>query len=203
VTEGEAAVTFAPDEIEAQQFRVMFRGYDVEQVDAFLDRMQQEFTRLLAERGPGTGPVSDGNPSATSDTPADEAAPGPSERALRTLLRAEQMADQTIAEAEAEAAEIRAHAQAERQQALAETRAECARVHADLTVQREQEIGVLLVRLEQLQAEVARLDDLENRARESLQRWIDQHQRLLTAGMGNGGAAADGSAAITPVHHVA
>jgi cell division initiation protein len=203
VTEGEAAVTFAPDEIEAQQFRVMFRGYDVEQVDAFLDRMQQEFTRLLAERAPGTGPVSDGNPSATSDPPADEATPGPSERALRTLLRAEQMADQTIADAEAEAAEIRAHAQAERQQALAETRAECARVHADLTVQREQEIGALLVRLQQLQAEVARLDDLENRARESLQRWIDQHQRLLTAGMGNGEAPADGFAAITPVQHVA
>jgi cell division initiation protein len=200
VTEGEAAVTIAPDEIEAQQFRVMFRGYDVEQVDAFLDRMQQEFTRLLAERGPGTGPVPDGNP---SDPPADEAAPGTSERALRTLLRAEQMADQMIADAEAEADEIRAQAQAERQQALAETRAECARVHADLTVQREQEIGGLLVRLEQLQAEVARLDDLESRARESLQRWIDQHQRLLTAGMGNGGAVADGSAAITPVHHVA
>jgi cell division initiation protein len=203
VTEGEAAVTIAPDEIEAQQFRVMFRGYDVEQVDAFLDRMQQEFTRLLAEREPGTGPGPDGNTSATSDPPADEAAPGPSARALRTLLRAEQMADQMIADAEAEADEIRAQAQAERQQALAETRAECARVHADLTVQREQEIGALLVRLEQLQAEVARLDDLESRARESLQRWIDQHQRLLTAGMGNGGAVADGPAATTPVHQVA
>ncbi|SNR24587.1 DivIVA domain-containing protein [Blastococcus mobilis] len=193
-------MTIAPDEIEAQQFRVMFRGYDVEQVDAFLDRMQQEFTRLLAERGSGTGPVPDGAPSAAPDAPADEAAPGPSARALRTLLRAEQMADQMIADAEAEAEEIRAQAQAERQQALAETRAECARLHADLTVQREQEIGALLVRLEQLQAEVARLDDLESRARESLRRWIDQHQRLLTEGTGNGGAVAGGSAVATPVH---
>jgi len=193
-------VTIAPDEIEAQQFRVMFRGYDVEQVDAFLDRMQQEFTRLLAEGGPGTGPVPDGNPSAAPDALADEAAPGPSARALRTLLRAEQMADQMIADAEAEADKIRAQAQDERHQALTETRAECARVHADLTVQREQEIGALLVRLEQLQAEVVRLDDLESRARESLQRWIDQHQRLLTEGMGSGGAVAGGSAVATPVH---
>jgi cell division initiation protein len=203
VTEGEAAVTIAPDEIEAQQFRVMFRGYDVEQVDAFLDRMQQEFTRLLAEREPGTEPVPDENPSATSDSPADEAAPGPPARALRTLLRAEQMADQMIADAESEADEIRAQAQADRQQALAETRAEVARVHADLTVQREQEIGALLVRLEQLQSEVARLDDLESRAREGLQRWIDQHQRLLTAGMGNRDVVADGSPATVPVHRVA
>jgi cell division initiation protein len=203
VTEGEAAVTIAPDEIEAQQFRVMFRGYDVEQVDAFLDRMQQEFTRLLAERGPGTAPVPDGNSPAAPDAPADEAPSGASARALRTLLRAEQMADQMIADAEAEAEEIRGQAQAERQQALADTRGECARVHADLTMQREQEVGALLVRLEQLQAEVVRLDDLESRARESLQRWIDQHQRLLTAGMGDGGAMADGPAATTPVQHVA
>jgi DivIVA domain-containing protein len=203
VTEGEAAVTIAPDEIEAQQFRVMFRGYDVEQVDAFLDRMQQEFTRLLAERGSGTGPVQDGSPSAGPDALADQAAPGPSARALRTLLRAEQVADQMIAEAETEAEELRAQAQAERQQALAETRAACARVHADLTLQREQEVGALLIRLEQLQAEVVRLDDLESQARDGLQRWIDQHQRLLTEGLGNGGAGADGSAVTTPVHHVA
>jgi DivIVA domain-containing protein len=198
MTEGEAAVTIAPDEIEAQQFRVVFRGYDVEEVDAFLDRMQQEFTRLSAESESGAGP--DGNPSAALDVLADEAAPGLSARALRTLLRAEQMADQMIADAEAEAEQTRVQAQAERQQALAETRADCARVHADLTVQREQEIGALLLRLEQIQAEVIRLNDIESRARESLQSWVDQHQQLLTEGIGGGGALAGGSTVATPVH---
>ena len=195
-------MTIAPDEIEAQQFRVTFRGYDVEQVDAFLDRMHQEFTRLLADRGPGTVPFPQGNPSAVPGPLAEQAEPEPSARALRTLLRAEQMADQMVADAEAEAEKIRAQVQAERHQALAETRAECAGVHAELTMQREQDIGALIVRLEQLQAEVLRLDDLESRARGSLQRWIDEHQRLLTegTGRGKGAAAADDSAVATPAH---
>lgn len=42
-------ITLAPEEIEQQQFRVRFRGFDVREVDTFLERLGSEFTELIKE----------------------------------------------------------------------------------------------------------------------------------------------------------
>ena len=40
-----------PIDIQQQQFRIRFRGFDVREVDSFLERIADEFKTLLAEHG--------------------------------------------------------------------------------------------------------------------------------------------------------
>jgi cell division initiation protein len=175
-------MTLAPDDIQTQQFRIGFRGYDVKQVDAFLDRVHDELLRQTADRAPEEGGAPPGATSPDGEPGAEqfaEAEAGHAARALRTLLRAEEMAEQVLADATAEADQIRLRAQAEGEQLLADAGAEKARVEAELQLRRERDIGALVLRRQQLQAEADRLADLERRYRESLQAWLAEHQRLL------------------------
>jgi cell division initiation protein len=175
-------MTLAPDDIQTQQFRIGFRGYDVKQVDAFLDRVHDELLRQTADRAPEEGGAPPGATSPDGEPAAEqfaEAEAGHAARALRTLLRAEEMAEQVLADATAEADRIRLRAQAEGEQLLADAGAEKARVEAELQLRRERDIGALVLRRQQLQAEADRLADLERRYRESLQAWLAEHQRLL------------------------
>jgi cell division initiation protein len=175
-------MTLAPEDIQSQQFRIVFRGYDVAQVDAFLDQVHDELLRQTAHPTPAAGGVLPGDTSSDGGAGAEQSADadaGHAARALRALLRAEQMADQVLAEAAAEADEIRLRAQAEGEQLLADARSERARVEAELQLQRERDIGALALRRQQLQAEADRLADLERQCRASLQAWLSEHQRLL------------------------
>jgi DivIVA domain-containing protein len=175
-------MTLAPDDIQAQQFRIGFRGYDVKQVDAFLDRVHEELLRRTGHPAPEEGGTPPRATSPESEPGAEQSADaeaGHAARALRTLLRAEQMADQVLADAAAEADQIRLRAQAEGEQLLADAGAEKARVDAEVQLRRERDIGALVLRRQQLQAEAERLADLERRCRETLQAWLTEHQRLL------------------------
>src|SRR3954454_8002276 len=118
-----------PEDVQKKQFStVRFKeGYDEEEVDAFLDEVEAELRRLLAEHesigrgGPAAPPTPP--PAAPAAAPAGprEAGPPPppppppprpaaappaeepSEAALRTLLLAQRTADEAIAQARAEA----------------------------------------------------------------------------------------------------
>ncbi|MGY1661197.1 DivIVA domain-containing protein [Geodermatophilus sp. SYSU D00705] len=160
-----------PADIEAQQFRIVFRGYDVEEVDTFLDRLQQACGEP-AEAAPDTAPDQP-VPAADGERPQDDEAAAA--RALRTLLRAEQMADQVLADAAAEGERLVAEGRAERERILAEAHAERARAEAELVEHRQRELGVLAVRRAELQSEVDRLDGIEREARTSLREWLQDH----------------------------
>lgn len=139
-----------PTDVANKQFRIAFRGYSLDEVDAFLDEVENELTRLLRDNadarraGPtGVQPVVGGaatalpqqagaapattresSPRESSSRPAtaDQAdltgvtVPPPTparprefegtEAALRTLLLAQRTADEAIAEAQAEAAQL-------------------------------------------------------------------------------------------------
>lgn len=88
-------MTLTADEVRQQVFRVAFRGYDVEQVDGFLDRLERDL------RG-GEGPASPAEP--VGDTESHSI----TGRGMRVLQLAEQAAEQLVAEARAEAARLRA-----------------------------------------------------------------------------------------------
>jgi cell division initiation protein len=188
-------VTITPADIEAQQFPIVFRGYKVEAVDAFLDRLQQDLAGTSGEQAaPATS---------TSTTPADGAADRPAPgadvdadattdaerpvdgetghaaRALRTLVHAEQMAEQMTADAAAEADDIRARAQAEAEAIIAAARAESGRLDAELNTRRQHEVGGLLVQAQQLRAEIDRLNGLERQYHDALQALLSEQQRLL------------------------
>src|SRR3954465_789597 len=101
-----------PEDVQKKQFStVRFKeGYDEEEVDAFLDEVEAELRRLLAEHES----ISRAAPAAPPTPPPPAAAPPsaeePSEAALRTLLLAQRTADEAIAQARAEAEQVVAQA---------------------------------------------------------------------------------------------
>jgi DivIVA domain-containing protein len=181
-------VTISSADIEAQQFPIVFRGYKVEAVDAFLDRLQQDLAGTSGERaerdastapaaGPADRPASDA-PTPTEAEPVDGET-GHAARALRTLVRAEQMAEQVAADACAEAEEIRARAQVEGETIVAAARAGSSRLEAELHLRRQREVGSLLVQTQQLRAEIDRLHRLERQYHDALQALLSEQQRML------------------------
>lgn len=147
-----------PAIVRAQEFRVVFRGYDVAEVDAFLDWIEQELT-ALPQLPAGSAP----------DRPSPAGTPV---QAVRTLLHAEQVAEQMVAEAAA----IRERAEAEAREIVAGARAEAAHVAA--TAHRWlPDADELVVRGHRLRAELDRLGESERRCREHLESWLDEHGR--------------------------
>ena len=189
-----------PEHIQAQKFRIAFRGYDVEAVDAFLYLVQAELAELLAGRAGDEGAAALSDPPAdlarggettsspyldTAMLPEPEAGrpvgdgAGSTARAVRTLVRAEQMAEQMIADAVAECDELRAVAGAEAEQLLAAARTESDRVQAELQSRREREVGALVIHTQRLRTEVDRLSGLALQYQEGLRAWLSEQERLL------------------------
>lgn len=89
-------MSLTPDDIENQVFKERFRGYDQDEVDAFLDRASARITELTRER--------DGLRERLADAERQAAETGESGQLLqRTLLAAQRSADETIDEARATA----------------------------------------------------------------------------------------------------
>jgi DivIVA domain-containing protein len=177
-----------PAEIENKKFRIVFRGYDVEAVDAFLDTMQADTSRLLADLAAAEEAATRGadtaDPASATATPEESAVdrpaePGPAARALRTLARAEEMAEQMIADAETEADGITARARAQAEEILAAAQTERGRVETELELQRQRQVGALVIHTQQLRAEIERLAGLERQYQEGLRAWLAEQQRLL------------------------
>ena len=114
-------MALTPEDIKAVQFGTvkMKSGYDMEDVDAFLDTVELELGRLLAENASLKeqlrileSPPLD-SPTAPVPVVAQEQA-SPSEHAVRILDLAQKTADDTIAAAKVEADRIVGDAQARR-----------------------------------------------------------------------------------------
>lgn len=156
-----------PSDVANKLFGKEFRGYAMDAVDAFLDEVEGELTRLLTEnsllaRGVAAAPV----PAApqlpvaqplppaqpvpfVQPTLAAAIAPGETqEAALRTLLMAQRTADQAIAEARAEADVMVGQARTRAQQINLEVDARSAAVLDELQGRRRE----LESRIEDLRA---------------------------------------------------
>ena len=119
-----------PTDVANKLFRRAFRGYSLAEVDAFLDEVETELSRLLSDNAELKNlPAAAGPPAAAqSSAPAAEplGALVGQEGALRTLLLAQRTADEAIAEARAEAEQILVGARTE-----AKSTATAARTEAD------------------------------------------------------------------------
>ncbi len=126
-----------PQDVENKLFTKTFRGYDMEEVDGFLDEVEAELVRLLRENND----VKVGGPRPTTAAPAQKAsglapAAGPAADSgieaadvQQAALRVLGMAEQTLSSARLEAAEQLASARAE-----AAALIESARTEADATL---------------------------------------------------------------------
>src|SRR3954467_4009442 len=101
-----------PEDVQKKQFStVRFKeGYDEEEVDAFLDEVEAELRRLLADNQSisrqAQQPVAAAPPAAAPAAAPAAPAEDPSETALHTLLLAQRTADEAIAQAKAEAEQV-------------------------------------------------------------------------------------------------
>jgi len=140
-------VPLKPSDVANKLFDKAFRGYAMDEVDAFLDEVEGELTRLLTEKAAlqrelgsdarpvtaapadavtppeTTGPETTGPETEVPQTPAP--AVGESQdAALRTLVMAQRTADQAIAEAREEAEATLSLARSQAESELADARSE-------------------------------------------------------------------------------
>jgi DivIVA domain-containing protein len=190
-----------PSQLSSATFRTVRKGYDPDEVDAFLaqaaaalEAAQQQATAMEARARAAVARLQEataaqqvgGVPITTPEPPPAPAAvrvgPDEAETISRTLLLAQRTADTTIAEARAEAERIAAEARAEAETTLDSTREMSAKLLADakddarrLT---EEERVAALNEVESLKARreflVGDVDQLE-------QFLIDQRERLRSA----------------------
>jgi DivIVA domain-containing protein len=185
-------VSITPADIEAQTFPIVLRGYKVEAVDTFLDRLQTDLAEMLAapagERvttaSSAAAVVEEPKPGAAVSTtldadPLTSAEPGHAGRALRILARAEEMADQLVVDAAAEADEIRGRAHMEAEDIIAAAKVESDRVETELQLHRQRELGALAMQAHELRAEIDRLSRLERQNHDVMQAFLSEQQRLL------------------------
>ncbi|MCW2776836.1 MAG: DivIVA family protein, partial [Frankiales bacterium] len=142
-----------PSDVANKQFKVAFRGYSLDEVDAFLDEVESELGRLLRENDELKTSGSRAASAPPEAVPAPVVAERPldslegQEAALRTLLLAQRTADEAVAEARAEAAQIVEAARAEADSTLSTARAEAdttltdARAEAERTVTEAQALA--------------------------------------------------------------
>ncbi len=206
-----------PTDVANKQFRIAFRGYSLDEVDAFLDEVETELSRLLRDNAELKN-----RPSSTAPAvPPPEAAPAPAEpmlgmhgqeAALRTLLLAQRTADQAIAEARAEAEQIVSAAQSEADSAVSAARGQAqsvvaaargqaestlstaksraARVEADATAQAHAVTGGLEEQQRRLEGRIEELRAFEREYRTRLKAYLQTQLRDLDSRTGPDDAGA-------------
>src|SRR5690625_1556097 len=131
-----------PEDIQSKTFKEKYKGYDVDEVDEFLDQLTERLSDLLAENSRLQERVGylesvGGVPSETAPAPVPEPTPAPAPAAApaqpegfdpdllqRTLLTAQRAADETLAAAQSEADQLVADAQAESDRVVSEAQAQ-------------------------------------------------------------------------------
>ena len=184
-----------PTDVANKQFRIAFRGYSLDEVDAFLDEVESELSRLLRdnaalkERG---GAVPAASPAPAQAAAAPVAPMEGQEAALRTLLLAQRTADEAIAEARAEADEILRKAREEADSTLEQANARAARVDQDVAARIQAATGDLDARRRALESRIEELRVFEREYRTRLKAYLETQLRELTSGTG----AEDGGAGV-------
>lgn len=154
-------MSLTPDDIENQVFKERFRGYDQDEVDAFLDRVTARITELTRER--------DGLRERLADVERQAAEAGESGRLLqRTLLAAQRTADETIDEARATAEQTLEDARHRAEEIIDEAREQ---VHEDQRRAREV--------LEHVRSVVADMARFRAEYRERVEAMIGEQLALL------------------------
>jgi cell division initiation protein len=121
-------MSLTPEDVERKTFKERFKGYDMDEVDAFLDRVVTRLQELLAEQEDLRRRLRD----------AQHGTGESGELLQRTLLTAQRTADETVAEAKAEADRLLSEARGEHERLLATARDEAGRERERLQGEGEQ-----------------------------------------------------------------
>lgn len=121
-------MSLTSSDLETQVFTERFRGYDPEEVDAFLDRVATRFVELEEERDLAAQRAEEASSAATEQVASTSEA----ENLLRrTLIMAERTAEAAVAEARAEAEQMREDARTEAAETIQSANEEAARIREE------------------------------------------------------------------------
>jgi DivIVA domain-containing protein len=201
------------DTLRTVEFRLGLKGYNVDEVDEYLDRAAQEAEALQEhvrqlnerlrqasdrigqlEREKQSGPATQAVPVVSADT---EAAAEPVDRGLtdetlqRTLVLAQKFVDQTKRESEAEAAAVVARAQDTARAAVEEAEATARTMRDEAQSKLREEVSRLESTRTQLATDVEsmarHLESERNRLRGALSeilKWVDENVQPANSLMG-------------------
>ncbi|WP_270887771.1 DivIVA domain-containing protein [Pedococcus sp. 5OH_020] len=150
-------------DVRTKVFPLAFRGYAVDDVDAFLASIETELDRLASRGSP----------------PVDDAAADPLSRSLALLRLAQQTADASLAEAHVEAAQLRAAALEEAELLRAQAAAEAERIVIEAQICAEGLVAEAHAETGRLTADLSRLQHLDRTYRDRLRLLLVEQQRLL------------------------
>ncbi len=160
-------MALTPEDVQQKEFAQQFRGYNEIEVDAFLDEVERELSRLTAEND-------DLRERLASAAAAQAAAPPPTaegeELLRRTLVLAQRTADETVASARAEADRLMGDARAQADRLLADSRAQASHALGDLDTRRAQ-----------LEEQIERLRAFDREVRTRLKAYFEAQLRDLEA----------------------
>ena len=200
------------DTLRTVEFRLGLKGYNVDEVDEYLDKAAQEAEGLQEhvrqlndrlhqaseriaqlEREKKSAPIaaSDESPAAASDSGLSD------ETLQRTLILAQKFVDQTKRESEAEAAAIVAAAEETAQSSIAAAEATAAQLQAESNQRLREEVARLEATRTELATDVEsmarHLESERNRLRAALSdilTWVDENVQPANSLMGVRKAAA-------------
>ncbi|HEY1652128.1 MAG TPA: DivIVA domain-containing protein [Acidimicrobiales bacterium] len=200
------------DTLRTVEFRLGLKGYNVDEVDEYLDKAAQEaeglqehvrqlnerlrqaserIAQLEREKRSAPAPVEGEEAAAASTAASADAAALSDETLQRTLLLAQKFVDQTKRESEAEAAAIVSQAEERARAAIAEAEANAAQLQAESHQKLREEVTRLETTRTDLAADVEtmarHLDSERNRLRGALSeilRWVDENVQPANSLMG-------------------
>jgi DivIVA domain-containing protein len=192
------AAEITPTEVAGASFKTVRKGYDPDEVDAFLDRTakaleeaQQQAAAMEARARAAVARLQDlstaqEHPAPAVPPPAAEPAvsvgPDEAETISRTLLLAQRTADTTVAEAQAEAERIRHEARVEADATIDSTREMSARLLDDARTEARRSTEAERIAAEnEVQSLVARREFLLGDVDQLEQFLIDQRERMRAA----------------------
>ncbi len=169
-----------PRELRDSDISESFRGYNREEVNDLLDRAATTIEALESRIRQLSTQIADGSPSVGPAAMAPTADPAATQEAVaRTLVLAQRVADEALAEAKAQATELVSSAETRSQQLVTEAETEVRRVHDVERVRLEEELRELSARCEQLDNDVDALEAFERDYHERLVRSIQADLALL------------------------
>lgn len=198
----------SPADVNGKEFKITRKGYNVDEVDAFLDEVQAELVRLLSDNStlrakPGQAAPAPAAPPGETAVPATGAPimAGETEAvALRTLLLAQQTADAAVAQARAEAEVIVSEARsasaagkAEVAAILSDARGKSAAADVEAAAKVAAVLGDLDERRRQLERHIEDLRAFEREYRVRLKAYLEGQLRDL-----DGRGTADGAGSGVP-----
>lgn len=160
------------EDIEAQSFKEVWRGYDQQEVDRFLDRVAESIVALTRERD---------DLAARLQRIQGQAAEALESESLlkRTLVAAQRTADSTIEDAKRQGAELVSDAQQRAVQAVEDARSEAEEIRAKARYDANRSLSRAAAEVERVRHAVADLRRLRNEYREQVRAVIAEHLALL------------------------